>query len=333
VLPAAVLAAVSLVLELAPWLADDLIGAAAQSLDPAVGEVHLQVWHGANLPLVLSAVTVAAGTLLFVARQSVATVLATGHRIPSGAAVYLRLLRALNLVADRVTGALQNGSLPFYAGVILTTTALLPGVVLLTEASWPGWPDLVDAPAHVPLVAIMLGSALAAATVRRRFAAALLLGAVGYAMAGLFVIQGAPDLALTQVTIETLSTVLFVLVLRRLPDRFEHRAPNLGRVLRVIVATTVAATVFGFALVAGADRGDRPISAEMIERSVPDGGGQNVVNVILVDFRALDTLGEITVLVVAAVGAVALARAGRRPRRADEPVETEPAPEPLEVGR
>ena len=102
---------------------------------------------------------------------AVATVLATGHTVPSGAAVYFRLLRALNRLADRVTGALQNGSLPFYAGVILTTAALLPGVVLLTEVSWPGWPEVVDAPAHVPLVAIMLGSAVAAATVRRRFAA------------------------------------------------------------------------------------------------------------------------------------------------------------------
>ena len=76
-------------------------------------------------------------------------------------------------------------------------------------------------PVHVPIAALLIGLALAAAIVRRRFAGALFLGMVGYSMAALFVVQGAPDLALTQVAIETLSTVLFVLVLRRLPDRFE----------------------------------------------------------------------------------------------------------------
>ena len=97
----------------------------------------------------------------------------------------------------------------------------MPGVLLLSGTWWPGWPELVDVPVHVPIAAMLIGSALAAAIVRRRFSGALFLGMVGYAMAGLFIVQGAPDLALTQVAIETLSTVLFVLVLRRLPDRFE----------------------------------------------------------------------------------------------------------------
>jgi multicomponent Na+:H+ antiporter subunit A len=330
VLPAAFLAVVSVMLEIAPGLANDLIGGAARSLDPAVGDVELKVWHGVNLALVLTGVTIAAGTLVFVVRQQVANVLALGYNLPSAATAYLRSLRGLNVAADRVTGVVQNGSLPFYAGVIILTAAVVPGIALLTGAEWPGWPDLVDAPEQVPIVAVMLGCALGAAAVRRRFAAALLLGTVGYAMAGLFVVQGAPDLALTQVTIETLSTVLFVLVLRRLPDRFEHRAPAVGRALRVLLGCVVAVAVFAFAVIAGASRSAPPVSDAMVDRSLPDGGGRNVVNVILVDFRGFDTLGEITVLVAAAVGAVALARAGRRPRRvaerADDVAATEPAP-------
>ena len=106
-----------------------------------------------------------------------------------------------------------------------------------------------------------------------------------------------------------------MLVLRRLPDRFEHQALRVGRVLRILVAALVAIVVFAFGVIAAASRSVPPVSEEMIERSLPDGGGRNVVNVILVDFRGFDTLGEITVLVAAAVGAVALARAGRRPRR------------------
>jgi multicomponent Na+:H+ antiporter subunit A len=327
VLPAAVLAGVSVLLEVAPWLANDLIGAAARSLDPSVGAVDLKLWHGANLALALSLVTITVGTLVFLARQPVALALSKGHAIPSAGAAYLGALRGVNVLADRVTGALQNGSLPSYAAVILLTAAALPGAVLIADAAWPGWPELVDAPAQVPVVAVMLGAALGAAAVRRRFAAALLLGTVGYAMAALFVIQGAPDLALTQVTIETLSTVLFVLVLRRLPDRFEDRTPRLRQALRVLVACAVAGSVFAFAVIAAASRTVPPVSGEMVERALPDGGGSNVVNVILVDFRGFDTLGELTVLVVAAVGAVALARAGRRPRRRT-PADTEPATEP-----
>ena len=93
------------------------------------------------------------------------------------------------------------------------------------------------------------------------------------------------------------------------------------RPVRLVVSALVAGTVFVFALVASdarADVSERSISVEMLERAEPDGKGENVVNVILVDFSGFDTLGEITVLVVAGVGAVAVARAGRGRRRDEE---------------
>jgi multicomponent Na+:H+ antiporter subunit A len=149
-------------------------------------------------------------------------------------------------------------------------------------------------------------------------------------MAGLFVLSGAPDLALTQVAVETLSTVVFVLVLRRLPERFERQSSPRRRVVRLVIAGTVAATVFAFALIAAGVRSSPPVSDEMVARSVPDGHGRNVVNVILVDFRGFDTAGEITVLAVASIGAVALARVGRR--AAEERGEA-PAPRPSDLRR
>jgi multicomponent Na+:H+ antiporter subunit A len=164
------------------------------------------------------------------------------------------------------------------------------------------------------MAALLVGAALAAAVARRRFSAALFLGTAGYAMAGLFVVQGAPDLALTQVAIETLSTVMFVLVLRRLPDRFERTSTLMRRVVRMLISALVALAVFSFAVISRSAREAQPVSGEMIERSLPDGHGRNVVNVILVDIRGMDTLGEISVLVAAGIGIVALARAGRRPR-------------------
>jgi multicomponent Na+:H+ antiporter subunit A len=148
-------------------------------------------------------------------------------------------------------------------------------------------------------------------------------------MAAFFVAYGAPDLALTQVVVETLSTVVFVLVLRRLPERFERQSSIRRRALRFGIAGVVGATVFLFAIIVVGNRAAVPVSEEMVARSVPDGHGRNVVNVILVDFRGFDTLGEITVLAVASIGAVALARVGRRVAQ-EEVASAEPLPRPIE---
>jgi multicomponent Na+:H+ antiporter subunit A len=312
VAPAMALAATALLTGVAPSTLDRLTAAGAGALDTDVGGAHLALWHGVNLPLGLSLLTYALGALLFLGRRRLAPVLAAGEAVPTGTEVYLRSLRALNLFANRTTSIVQNGSLPIYAGVILLTAAALPGVVLLTRTDWPGWPELAGSPAQWPIVAILIGAAFAAALTRRRFSAALFLGTAGYAMAALFVVQGAPDLALTQAAIETLTTVIFVLVLRRLPDRFERRSTPLTRTLRIAISVSVAVFVFTFAVIARGSRTAEPVSTQMIEQSLSEGKGRNVVNVILVDFRGFDTLGEITVLAAAAIGAVALARAGRR---------------------
>jgi len=314
VAPALVLSGATLALGLAPGLADGLVGRATDSLAPGGEAVHLALWHGLATPLLLSAVAVAGGAGLHLLRRAVEPVLAAGHfALASSAGLYGWSLRGLNTLADRVTGVSQPGSLPIYVGVIALTAAVVPGALLVSGPWWGGWPELVATPAHVPVVALVVGAALAAALVRRRFTAALFLGVAGYAMAGLFVVQGAPDLALTQVAIETLTTVLFVLVLRRLPDRFEQRTPAGRRALRLAVAGGVGLTVFLLALSTGAEDPPTPASDTMVEQALPAGQGRNVVNVILVDFRGFDTLGEIIVLTAAAIGTVALARAGRRP--------------------
>ncbi len=311
----AVLAALGVVLGTFPALIDPFVDASVRALVPGSDPHAVVLWHGVTLALVLSLVTYVVGGLLAWAREPLSYLLGRGARVPAAELAYLGTLRGVNRLADRVTGIVQSGSLPVYLGVILLTASVVPGVALLGADAWPGSLDVVPEVAQLPIVAIVIGSAAAAAMARRRFVAALCVGVTGYGMAGLYVLQGAPDLALTQITVETLTVVVFVVVMRRLPDEFagaEDRAVNRSRML---VAAAVAIMVFGFALVAGAARSAEPISAEMIERALPDGHGRNVVNVILVDFRALDTLGEITVLATAAIGAVALARAVRRPGR------------------
>jgi multicomponent Na+:H+ antiporter subunit A len=154
-------------------------------------------------------------------------------------------------------------------------------------------------------------AAVAAARARRRFTAVLHLGAVGYGIAVLFVLHGAPDLALTQFLVETLALVIFVFVLRRLPATFVRRPARTSQAVRVGIALAVGAFVTGAVLVSGQARTAAPASQAYLDRSLDEAGGSNVVNVVLVDFRGFDTLGEITVLAVAAMGIASLVLAGR----------------------
>lgn len=313
--PAVVLGAAGLALGVAPSLADPLVTATVRNLGDPRARVHLALWHGPTLAVALTLLTLAGGAALAWAGPRIGPALAAaGRRVPAADTAFWAGTRRLTTVSRRITGVVQNGSLPVYAGVILATAAALPAVVLLTGWSWPSGIPIVDRAADVPVVALLATAALGAASIRRRFSAALLLGTAGYSMAALFVLYGAPDLALTQVAIETLSTVLFVLVLRRLPDRFERQASSRRRVLRLGIAGAVGVMVFVFALAAAGSHPGRPFAGGIVDRALPDGGGRNVVNVVLVEFRGLDTLVEITVLAAASIGAVALARAGRVPR-------------------
>lgn len=321
--PAAVLVAATLVFGVAPMLLDTLVAAAATALDAQVETVHLAVWHGFNQPLLLSVVALTAGALLWVALWR------AGEPQPSradrrwGDEAFEWSVAALTRVAGRITGVVQSGSMPIYIGVILTTAIVVPGAALLTASPDRDW-VLADTWVQVPIVAALIATSLGAAAVRHRLSAAVLLGIAGYAMTALFVVQGAPDLALTQAAVETLLTILFVLALRHLPRRFERKSTSATRGLRIAVSVGVAALVFAFVVVATDRPLERDVSSEMVARAEPEAHGRNVVNVILVDFRGLDTLGEITVIAVAAIGAVALARAGRRPRPA--PVATDSGP-------
>ncbi len=330
--PATVLTVATVVLGVAPGVFSELVDAGAHTLDTAA-HAHLALWHGVNAPLLATLLTFALGGLAFAGRRPVAKAQAALAPQPSALGAYEATLRGLTRLADRVTRVAQPGSLPLYLSVIVLTAMVVPGLALvLGDDWWSGWPPLVAAPADLPAAALLVGGAVAAALATRRFTAALLLGSVGYGMALVFVILGAPDLALTQFAIETLSVVLFLLVLRRLPDGFGRRTPSRARWARVAVGASVGAFVFVLALAAGGARTRAPVSGEMVEDAYPDGGGHNVVNVILADIRALDTLGEIAVLAVAAVGVTAIARAGRRPGDAGDGGEVGDAPEAGGVG-
>jgi multicomponent Na+:H+ antiporter subunit A len=313
VLPAAVLAVPTVLLGVAPALADELIRPAAGSLYEPAGVYELVLWPGLTSAFLLSLLALGIGVVLFLVRVPVERAQARVARRFTAADVFSRTVSGTLVGAARVTGVVQSGSLPLYLGVIVLSMMALPLFVLVGDIRLPdGW-VWAESPLQVVVIACSALAATGLAVAQRRFAAVLLLGVVGFSSAGLFVIQGAPDLALTQLLVETVVIVVFVLVLRHLPARFRVYRWSGATGLRVIVSGVVGLFMFGATVTTLADRTAEPVDREIAEIAYPQGDGSNIVNVTLVDIRGLDTVGEATVLVVAALGVVALVRAGRDP--------------------
>jgi multicomponent Na+:H+ antiporter subunit A len=246
------------------------------------------------------------GLALFAVRSRVAR---TQRRVAvrrSADESYWNVLQAVNRLAVLVTGTTQRGSLPAYLGTILVVVLALPGTVLLTRAPWPGQWRAWDSPIQALVGAVVLAAAVLALRIRQRLSAVLAVGVTGYGAAVMFALQGAPDLALTQFLVETLTLVVFVLVLRKLPkDLSEGHRPG-TRAVRAAIAVAVGAFMGAVGAVALAARTAAPVSARFPHEVAASGRGKNIVNVILVDLRAWDTLGEISLLVVAATGVASL---------------------------
>src|SRR4029453_6805177 len=267
---------------------------------------HLGLWHGWQPALVLSALSLLAGAALFAVRARVATVqrrFAVGASADEG---YWNVLQALDRLSVLVTGTTQRGSLPAYLGTILVVVLALPGTILLTRAPWPGEWRAWDTPVQALVGAVILMAAVLTLRIRQRLSAVLVVGVTGYGVAVIFALQGAPDLALTQFLVETLTLVVFVLVLRKLPMDITERHLPRERVVRSAIAVAVGAFMGAVGAVALAARTATPVSVDYPEQAYEFGGGKNIVNVTLVDIRAWDTLGEISLLVVAATGVASL---------------------------
>ena len=307
--PAATLALVGIVLGFLPGLPKDLVTSAGSAI-PGALDAKLAVWPGLVPAFAFSMASLAIGTLIALLPRVIEPIRRSEPRLPQADMVFATTIRGLIGGADRISGVIQNGSLPTYLATILAVAVLLPASALwrLNGVGLPEPGSAVEALIAVMIVAATVGLLL----VRRRFAAIILLGAVGYGLAGLFLILGGPDLAVTQLLVETLVIGLFALVLRQLPAGF-------GRLklqpLRLAVAASVAVFVFGLGLGFGAITPEPTVTDGYLEQSVPKAAGENVVNVILVDFHGLDTLGEITVLAVAAIGAAGLVVPAIRSRK------------------
>ncbi|MET2718243.1 Na+/H+ antiporter subunit A [Streptomyces harbinensis] len=311
--PVCVLTAASLLLGVFYRVTGDLTVPYARSEhlvpDPA-GPYEVSLWHGVTGPLTLSAAMIVAGLLLHAGRVWVEGAQRRMPSLPDTQRGYDGTVNGLGRLAVWFTRHTQVGSLPVYLTVLLLTVIAVPGTMLLWYR--PPLPDVTawHSAVQVPLAVVILAAAVALVVTGHRLTAVLLVGAIGYGVAGLFLVQGAPDLALTQFLVETLTVVAVVLVLRRLPADFSPlRTEPRSLWFRVALATVAGVCVAALAVTATAVRQSLQLPREIIERA-PETGAYNAVNALLVDFRALDTLGEISVLLVTVIGAAALL--GRR---------------------
>ncbi|MEW6720915.1 MAG: putative monovalent cation/H+ antiporter subunit A [Thermodesulfobacteriota bacterium] len=292
---------------LLPGAAAPLLSAAASAILGAEHDVRPALWHGFDSLLLLSAAAVAGGIGIYAARNRLRSLRSRWGRLGrSGpSSWYDAGMEGLILLARGQTRLLQSGSLRTYLIIVVGAMLALAGHALVR-----GGPRLaapLSGARFYELCLALLVLVAAAATVRSRsrLAAVASLGAVGYGIALIFILRGAPDLAMTQFIVETVTVVLFVLALHHLPQ-FSRLSTRGAQARDAIVSLLAGGLMTVFVLAAAGARHLPSISGYFAEASVPMARGRNIVNVILVDFRGLDTLGEITVLAVAGIGAWAL---------------------------
>jgi len=289
----------------------------------------LAIWHGLNLPLAMSMVATVGGLLLYFGLQRKVDL----HRlvklpgwIASGGREAFSLFTEFKLGTARlVTDTLENGSLQRYL-FLLVAVALLAGLSPYLADGGGAPSAAAGTPLNLGVFAVWLvGVAAAVGTAlayRRRLLALLLLGAVGLAVSLTFVYFSAPDLALTQLLVEMVTIILMMLALYWLPAESppERGRARQARDLLLALAAGGGVAALSYALlVSGFDS----ISPYFLRTALPEGGGANVVNVILVDYRGYDTMGEITVLGIAGVVIYALL-AGFVPAQRPRPPTSEP---------
>ncbi|MFC4995538.1 hydrogen gas-evolving membrane-bound hydrogenase subunit E [Rubritalea tangerina] len=300
-----ILAATGLVIGCFPGIVSPIVSLAYTGIVPGAEPYHLALWHGVNLPLLLSLGTFAIGFLLmYVLKPS-----AVGKKVNESTfadAVYERSFKLVLLLARWCTRTLQTGHLRSYVIIIMVSSCAL---ILWKLSRFGGWPTLENLgpvnPFVVCLLVAMTIATMFAVFAQGRLTAVVSLGVVGYGIAMLYAKYSAPDLAITQVLVETLTVVLFAWVVRWLP-KYRKLSTGFQRFMDCGLAIVTGAIMTVLMLKSQSLLFGPKVSDKLAEMSYPEGYGANVVNVILVDFRALDTFGEIAVLAIAALGVWAL---------------------------
>lgn len=313
-LPAIILATLCILVGILPaLLAGTMVNSVTRSslAQPEFEGVHLAIWHGINAPLLMSVIALIGGAIFYFA-------LAKDGRIRKidldpylgkfqGKIIFELFLKHLLLNSRKIKQATENGSLQSYLLWIVLFSILMVGLPLFNQGLTTGTRELT----HAPWVAIVLWLTLFSGCWmmlwfhHERIKAVLISGAVGLVVTMTFVTLSAPDLALTQITVDIVTTVLLLMSLSLLPQLTPYES---SRSRRWRDASLAIAGGLGIGWIAWLllTRDHNSISWFFMQQAIPLGGGSNAVNVILVDFRGFDTFGEIAVLGIAGIGALCL---------------------------
>jgi len=312
VVPPAVLAAGVAVVSVAPDLAIDLVvddGANAASVEEA--HVHAGIPTKLSGPVVMSIITIVVGVAAFPVSDRIRAALAqmreTSTRVHP-TTVYGEVLDGVDWTSGLVDRRVQNGLIRTYVWWTLLGACTLVGVGYASTALGLPDPAVAETPVAMLLVlAVAVVAAVAVTNAESHTTGVLTLGILGFMVAIFYILASGADLALTQLVVETLLLLIFLLVLEEVPTFYGELA--WPRILKdASLSIVVGATAFVSVLYAapGSSADPTPTAEYYVDNAVKDGGGTNVVNVILTDFRAFDTLGESIVIIIAALSVLVL---------------------------
>ncbi len=318
-LPVAVLVAISVVGGIFPTLlAEPLVEFASSATIAGVfgagaaPDYHIKLWHDFNVPLMMSAIAIVAGAVVFAVRRPIIRFHEQLHDI-TGKGVFERIVEAYVAFGRFVTDHLENGSLQRYVAFVVAAAIVAGAAPFWTHGFEYGAaePMAVEPIPVTGWLLLVVAAVTAAAVHRQRMRALISVGLVGLMLSLGFVHMSGPDLAMTQLSVEVVNVLLLLIALFALPETAPKETTDLQRVRDVGLSIGAGAGVAWLSysvMTRGYDR----ISDFFLAQSYPGGYGTNVVNVILVDFRAFDTMGEISVLVIAALG-ISSMLTGRKP--------------------
>lgn len=316
--PPFILATLGILFGLVPGLIETpLIKPVVASMLNETPDFHLLLWHGFNVVLLLSGITLACGiALLFIIKPSEALLgKAVRFREISPEGLFEAFARLFNKLAESWTELLQNGYLRSYVSTIVVFLCIILGYRLFEDGNLDfNFQRLTAVTVYEAAILLIMGIAIFITVFSKsRLLAVVAMGVIGYAICLIFVFYSAPDLAMTQFAIDTLTVILFVLVLYNLP-KYQNFSKTKDKVRDGIVALAFGTLMSLISLEVFNLPTDPTVSEYYAANAYVLGKGKNIVNVILVDFRGFDTMIEITVLTIAAIGVFSLLKLHLRNR-------------------
>ncbi len=290
----------------------------AISSDPH-SHVHISMnpVHWSIGPVVLTFITIALGVGFYMRRTAVEAAQARLDVLPSAPRVWERMMEHIAGFATFYAGRWQNGSLHWYIAATMaffigvSAYALVHGGLSLANATV----DLTELPWYaIALGVLTIGAMTAVVRANTRMGGAIALGATGFLVSLMFVVYRSPDILLTQILIETVSTIFILLILFFMPSFQPEQMSITRKMINLGISAGVGIIVFLMVLLSMSDgiRATRTLKEDYLSRALDGAGGANAVNVIIVDFRAIDTTGEICVLVIVGLAVFALLRSRRK---------------------